>query len=132
MDFLTGDFVFRDRFAQITDEQISSACQEVLSRFAGVMSLWKICDVAIRDSKRKLCYNYLVAWLLTNQYPDKAVGVSGTGGMPLKAKKIADVSISYNMPLKEGSLLASLTTNSYGIAALEMIQTAPENFVWVT
>lgn len=132
MEFLAGDFTFRDRFRDLTDEQVTQACQEIQTRFAGVLTLWSVCRPAMRDAKRRLCMNYLVAWLLTNKYPGKAIGASGTGGLPLKSKKIADITLVYNLPLREDSLLSSLTTNTYGVAALEMIQTAPENYIWTT
>ena len=132
MDFLAGDFEFRNRFRDLSDEQVTQACQEIHARFSGILTLWRVCRADIREAKRRLCMNYLVAWLLTNKYPDQAIGVSGMGGIPLKSKHIADITLSYNLPLRESSLLSSLTTNSYGVAALEMIQTAPENYTWVT
>lgn len=129
---LAGDFMFASKFKGLTDEMISAASLEIESRFGGVQSLWKVLPPKARDAKRRLCFNYLIAWQLMNMYPECAPGLSGTGGMPLTNKSIGDVHVGYNMPLRDKSVLNNLTTNTFGLQALEMIETAPENYVWVT
>lgn len=127
------DFMFAHKFTPtLTDEIVGEACNEIESRFSGILTLWKVLPPKAREAKRRLCLNYLVAWQIMNMHPDLAPGIAGTGAMPLKYKMIGDVHLGYNMPLRDGSLLKNLTTNVFGLQALEMIQTAPENYTWVT
>lgn len=125
-----GQFRFRDRFVGLTDEQYMSALQIVNAQFSGIYSLWSILPPEDAQAKRELCINYLIAWKLVQLYPDMAVGVAGTGGMPIGSKKAGPIFIKYkNMVRQEDSVLAMLTTNQYGIEALTMIQSAPENYM---
>lgn len=128
-----GDFRFRDRFIGLTDEQFQSALQIINAEFSGVYSLWSILPPNEARAKRELCINYLLAWKLVQMYPETAVGVSGTGGIPLAMKKAGPIMLKYKgLVLQEGSVLSMLTTNSYGVEALTMIQSAPENFLLYT
>ena len=123
-------FMFRDRFVDLTDAQLMAALQAINAQFSGVYSLWSFLPPDDARAKRELCINYLLAWKLAMLYPDKAVGISGTGGMPIGSKKAGPIFIKYkNMVRQEDSTLAMLTTNQYGIEALTMIQSAPENFM---
>lgn len=125
------DFMFKDRFLDLTDIQLGTALQIVNAQFSGVYTLWAFLPPTERDAKRRLCINYLVAWQLTLLYPDQAVSSSGTGGMPLKSKKIDGITLQYKDVVRaSGSgVLDMLTTNEYGMQALMLIQSAPENYV---
>ena len=130
------DFTFGNRFRDISDPELQEAVAYVNAMFPGVSSLWgaEYCVLADieRNAKRLTCYNYLLAWYLMQNYPSKVIGgISGgsTGPIPLESKSIADVSVKFRNMVRQGSQMALLTTNSFGIQALEMIQTAPENFV---
>lgn len=129
-NFLSLDnFQFRDRFLDLTDAQLTQALQMVNAQFSGVYSLWSILPPEDARAKRELCINYLTAWKLVQLYPEQAIGVSGTGGMPLGSKKAGPIFIKYRgIVSQEGSLLEMLTTNQYGVEALTMIQSAPEQF----
>lgn len=125
-----GTFRFKDRFVGLSDSQFMEALQIVNAQFSGVYSLWSFLPPEDAHAKRELCINYLVAWKLVQLYPENATGVSGTGGMPIGSKKAGPIFIKYkNMVRQEDSVLAMLTTNQYGIEALTMIQSAPENFM---
>lgn len=125
-----NDFMFRDRFVDLTDTQFMSALQMVNAQFSGVYSLWSFLPPDDARAKRELCINYLCAWKLAQLYPENAVGVAGTGGMPIGSKKAGPIFIKYkNMVRQEDSVLATLTTNQYGIEALTLIQSAPENYM---
>lgn len=125
-----GDFIFRDKFTELTDKQLSGALQIINAQFSGVYSLWSFLPPRDAQAKRELCINYLLAWKLVQMYPDQAIGVAGTGGMPIGSKKAGPIFIKYkNMVRQEDSTLAMLTTNQYGIEALTMIQSAPENYM---
>jgi len=100
--------------------------------FPGVFYLWDrrysgMSDKEI-ESKRLWCLNYLIAWRLMELYPDKVQGIAGTGGLPLKSKRINDIGLVYKDISTQGSMKL-LETNPFGISALEMLQTAPENFL---
>lgn len=127
---LIGDFKFRDRFQDLTDDQLSQALQMVNAQFSGVYSLWSLLPPDERRAKRELCINYLLGWQLANSFPENAVGVQGTGAVPISSKKIGPITLTYrNLIRQEGGILDILTTNEFGLQALLMIQTAPENYM---
>lgn len=126
-----GDFMFSDKFIDITEPQLGTALQIINAQFSGVYSLWAFLPPDERDAKRKLCINYLVAWQLANLYPEQAILSGGSGSMPVKSKKIDYISIQYrDLVRAAGSgVLDMLTTNEWGMQALVMIQSAPENYI---
>lgn len=125
------DFMFSDNFVDLTDSQLGKALQIVNAQFSGVYSLWALLPPQERDAKRKLCINYLLAWQLVTLYPDQAILGSGSGGMPLKSKKIDYINLQYRDVVRaSGSgVLDMLTTNEWGMQALMLIQSAPENYM---
>ena len=125
------DFMFRDKFIDLTDAQLGIALQIINAQFSGVYTLWSLLPPSERDAKRRLCINYLLAWQLTMLYPDQATVSSGTGGMPLKSKSIDYIRLQYRDVVRaSGSgVLDTLTTNEWGMQALVMIQSAPENYI---
>ena len=132
IDFIQlDDFAFKDRFVDLTDAQLGNALQIINAQFSGVYTLWALLPPSERDAKRRLCISYLLAWKLADQYPDQVEGLSGMGGMPLKSKKIDYITIQYRDIVKaSGSgVLDTLTTNEFGMQALVMIQSAPENYI---
>lgn len=129
---LVGDFKFAHRFSGLTDDLLSQAIQIVNAQFSGVYSLWSLLPPPEARAKRELCINYLIAWWITNSYPKMATGVSSAGALPLSSKKIGPISLSYRDSVREsGTVLDALTSNEFGVQALLMIQTAPENYVVV-
>ena len=126
-----GDFMFSNKFIDLTDEQLGKALQIVNAQFSGVYSLWAFLPPDERNAKRKLCMNYLLAWQLATLYPDQAILSTGTGGMPLSAKKIDGVFLKFkDLVRSSGSgILDMLTTNEWGLEALMMLQSAPENYI---
>lgn len=123
-------FRFKDKFVGLSDSQFMQALQAINAQFSGVYSLWSILPPGDRHAKRELCINYLVAWKLVQMYPEMAVGVSGTGSMPLSSKKAGPIFIKYKeMVRQDESVLSMLATNQYGIEALTMIQSAPEQYM---
>lgn len=125
------DFMFSDKFVDLTDSQLGKALQIVNAQFSGVYTLWALLPPQEREAKRKLCINYLLAWQLATLYPDQAILGSGSGGMPLKSKKIDYISLQYRDVVRaSGSgVLDMLTTNEWGMQALMLIQSAPENYM---
>jgi len=125
------DFMFSEKFVDLTDSQLGMALQIVNAQFSGVYSLWALLPPQERDAKRKLCINYLLAWQLATLYPDQAILGSGSGGMPLKSKKIDYISLQYRDVVRAAGsgVLDMLTTNEWGMQALMLIQSAPENYM---
>lgn len=125
------DFKFKDKFIDLTDIQLSQAVSIINAQFSGVYSLWSFLSPDEARAKRELCINYLLAWKLMDMYPDSAIEASGMGSMPLSSKKAGPIFIKYRDTVRQSGsgLLESLTTNSYGIQALAMIQSAPEMYM---
>lgn len=125
------DFMFSDHFIDLTDAQLGRALQIVNAQFSGVYSLWALLPPTERDAKRKLCINYLLAWQLAMLYPEQAIVNGGSGSMPVKSKKVDYISIQYRDVVRSAGsgMLDLLTTNEWGMEALVMIQSAPENYI---
>lgn len=126
-----ADFKFKDNFTDLTSMQLSQALSIINAQFSGVYSLWSFLSPDEARAKRELCINYLLAWKLMDMYPDSVVNASGMGSMPLSSKKAGPIFIKYRDTVRQSGsgLLESLTTNSYGMQALAMIQSAPEMFM---
>lgn len=126
-----GDFRFRDKFTELTELEFGNALQMVNAQFSGVYSLWATMPPAERLAKRELCINYLIGWQLMLMNPDSVDGMSSVGGMPLDSKRIGPIALKYrNLVRQSGSgVLDMLTTNTFGLLALQMLQSAPENYL---
>lgn len=122
-----NDFKFSSNFPTLSDTDINNAYEIVSVMFSGIMQLWAVLDPPIRDSKRSLCMNLLVAWYLLDANPASATGVLGNGGMALTSKSIGGTSLSFaDMDAQEG--IKQLNSNVFGQKALTMIQSAPERY----
>jgi len=120
-------FKYAENFPNLTDTEINDAYEIVSIMFSGVNQLWGVLNAEVRDLKRSLCMNRLVAWYLLDMNPTSATGVIGNGGMALSSKSIGGTSLSFqDMDAQEG--LKQLNTNVFGQKALAMIQGAPERF----
>lgn len=119
--------MFAGNFPILTDDEINSAYEFVSVMFSGVLSLWGVLSAEIREKKRTLCMNLLVAWYLLDTKPQSASGVLGNGGMAVSSKSIGGTSLSFEgMDAQEG--IKQLNSNVFGQKALIMIQGAPERF----
>lgn len=119
--------MFAGNFPTLTDDEINSAYRLVSVMFSGVLSLWGVLSAEIREQKRTLCMNLLVAWYLLDTKPQSASGVLGNGGMAVSSKSIGGTSLSFEgMDAQEG--IKQLNSNVFGQKALIMIQGAPERF----
>lgn len=117
--------MFAGNFPTLTDDEINSAYEFVSVMFSGVLSLWGVLSAEIREKKRTLCMNLLVAWYLLDTRPQSASGVLGNGGMAVSSKSIGGTSLSFEgMDAQEG--IKQLNSNVFGQKALIMIQGAPE------
>lgn len=109
---------------------LDTAIEDVYTMFEGVNRLWDTAPPEIYFEKTQLCFSLLVAWYITDMYPQFAVGVLTSGGIPVRKKKISTVSIEFgnpeNVPLREGykDLLAPLRSNTFGYKAYQMIRSS--------
>lgn len=129
---------FLERYAQnfpdLTldeNERLLDGCIEsVYTMFDGVSVLWSHLERNVYCDKTRLCYALLVAWYITDLYPDFAVGVASSGGIPVKSKKIGGTSITFADTQREAGsqnnagLLSSLKSNAYGAKAYMMIKSS--------
>lgn len=122
-----NDFKFADNFPTLTDTQINNAFEIVSVMFSGVLQCWRSLAAPLRDAKRELCLNLLIAWYLLDTNPSSAVGVMGNGGMAVSSKSIGGTSLSFDgMDAQEG--IKQLNSNVFGQKALMLIQSIPERF----
>jgi hypothetical protein len=125
---LPAEFLYIAKFPTLTDTDIQAAIDAIEAQYYGVIfDSWNSLDSEIRDKKRFLVENLLIAWYLANTNPASLEGVVANG-LPLSSKSAGGVSISMDaMPVQEG--MENLKTNTFGIQALQMILSMPERFV---
>jgi hypothetical protein len=122
---MSFEFKYSRNFTGLIQDDYDNAYDEICTRYSGVASLWAVLDTVTQEAKRILCYNYLVAWYLADMYPFKVKGID-SDGRPLSSKSIGGVSVSFATLGNRDSTLQELTTNTFGLKAKAMIETAPE------
>lgn len=126
---LATDFIFDCNFQGVEPSDIERASDAARTVFYGVSTLWGVLPRDVAEQKRELCYQYLTAWQLAMWYPTKVSGVANNGGLPLQSKSIKDIALVFKDMARQGGSLEELQTNPFGVQALSMIQSAPENFM---
>ena len=119
------DFDHKNSFSGITTTEFDVASTIVKATWAGVSSMWAVCDSAVKTAKRDVCYGLLIAWYLTDHHPDKVVGVDTDGGRPVASKRAKDIHIQFKT-LGLPAALEILSSNSFGLLAAQMLYGAPE------
>lgn len=125
---LAGDFKFASRFNNLPNGAVEEAIDYIEVAWSGIRTLWSKLALDVREAKRDLCINYLVAWYLADLYPGTIQGVFTQNGANLRSKNIGGTEVSFN-PRKVQASLEVLTTNIFGIRALDMITTCPDMFL---
>ena len=121
---------FPDLLAEDKNDFLDTCIADVYTLFYGVGDLWSHMDRKEYETKTQLCYGLLVAWYITDLFPDLSLGVVSTGGIPLKSKQIGGVKVMFgDMASTAGAvnnadLLQSLKSNTYGAKAYFMIKTS--------
>lgn len=129
---------FRQRYGQnfpdlLSDEQnefLDTCISDVYTLFYGVGDLWSLHPRRTYEDKTRLCYGLLVAWYITDLFPDYSLGTISTGGIPIKAKSIGGVKIQFGDiassagAINNADLLQALKSNVYGAKAYLMIKTS--------
>lgn len=110
------------------DELLDTAIDTVYNIFAGVKDIWSHLERDVYVNKTQICYGLLVAWYLTDMYPEQAEGIASSGGIPIKSKKIGGTQITYADSGRSAgnknnaNLLESLKSNAFGAKAYFMIK----------
>ena len=121
---------FPDLLGEEKNEFLDTCINDVYTLFYGVGDLWSHMSRREYVDKTQLCYGLLVAWYITDLFPDYSVGVISTGGIPIKSKQIGGVKIMFGDALNtagavnNADLLHSLNSNAYGAKAYMMIKTS--------
>lgn len=121
---------FPDLLVEEKNDFLDTCINDVYTLFYGVGDLWE--HMARREyiDKTQLCYGLLVAWYITDLFPDYSVGVMSMGGIPLKSKHIGGTKITFGDTastagaINNADLLQSLKSNSFGAKAYLMIKTS--------
>lgn len=123
---------YGDSFPDLLSEEkntfLDTCIDDVYTLFYGVGDLWS--HMARREyvDKTQLCYGLLVAWYITDLFPDLSLGVVSSGGIPIKMKSIGGTKIQFGDTastagaFNNADLLQSLKSNSYGAKAYFMIK----------
>lgn len=123
-----ADFTFGYNFTGLTNDQISTAIDECEVTWSGIYTMWSKAEQVLRDKKRLLCMNYIVAWYLADMYPKAVKDIATMGGIPLSSKSIggaANVSLSFR-ERKVPTGMEQFTSNVFGMKALDMIMNSPD------
>lgn len=121
---------FPDLLSQDKNDFLNTCIEDVYTLFYGVGELWEHMNRKEYVTKTQLCYGLLVAWYITDMFPDFAVGVVSSGGIPLKMKQIGGVKIQFGDTasnagaVNNADLLQSLKSNAFGSKAYMMIKTS--------
>lgn len=121
---------FPDLLPTDKNEFLDTCINDVYTLFYGVGDLWS--HMARREyvDKTQLCYGLLIAWYITDLFPDLSLGVVSSGGIPIKMKSIGGTKIQFGETassagaVNNADLLQSLKSNSYGAKAYLMIKTS--------
>lgn len=121
---------FPDLLDDSKDDFLSVAIEDVYTLFYGVGDLWSHMDREQYVLKTQLCYGLLLAWYITDLYPEYAVGVMSSGAIPIRAKVIGGVKVQFGDTastagaFNNADLLQSLKSNAFGAKAYMMIKTS--------
>lgn len=121
---------FPDLLPENKNDLLDTCIDDVYTLFYGVGDLWSHMDRKQYVEKTQLCYGLLVAWYITDLFPDLSLGVVSSGGIPIKMKSIGGTKIQFGDTastagaVNNADLLQSLKSNSYGAKAYLMIKTS--------
>ena len=119
---------FPDLLVEEKNDFLDTCIEDTYTLFYGVSDLWSHLGRKEYELKTQMCYGLLVAWYITDVFPDYAVGVTSSGGIPIKMKSIGGTKIQFadnsNGNTSYADLLQSLKSNSFGAKAYLMIKTS--------
>lgn len=121
---------FPDLLSKDKNNLLDTSISDVYTLFHGVRELWEHLDRQTYVEKTQMCYGLLVAWYITDLFPNYAIGVMSSGGIPLKSKMIGGVKVQFGEAAStagaynNADLLQSLKSNAFGAKAYTMIKTS--------
>ena len=121
---------FPDLLVEEKNDFLDTCIEDTYTLFYGVSDLWLHLGRKEYELKTQMCYGLLVAWYITDLFPDFTVGVMSAGGIPLKSKQIGGVKIMFGDTkntagaVNNADLLQSLKSNTFGAKAYLMIKTS--------
>jgi hypothetical protein len=121
---------FPDLLPEDKNDFLDTCIEDIYTLFYGVGDLWFHMEREQYVSKTQLCYGLLLAWYITDLFPDLSLGVVSSGGIPVRMKSIGGVKIQFGDTastagaVNNADLLQSLKSNSYGAKAYLMIKTS--------
>jgi hypothetical protein len=118
---------FPGLMAEEHDGLIQDAIDTVYAMFPGIGTLWDIHPKQTWHDKTGVCYRFLAAWFIADNYPEFVAGVPVMGGIPLKRKHVDGVDLTFADRTSGGNkeyqdLLESLQSNTWGNKARLMIR----------
>ena len=123
---LLNDFRFANSFFGLTDAQLQLELDEVEIAWSGIRTMWSKIREPIRTQKIELCLNYISAWYIADLHPLSVTGgVFASGGSPIVSKSFDGLSVTY-AGRKVPSGMEQLTSNAFGLKALDMIVNCPD------
>lgn len=121
---------FPDLLSEEKNDFLDTCIADTYTLFYGVGDLWSHMSRKEYELKTQMCYGLLVAWYISDLFPDMSLGVLASGGIPIKSKQIGDVKLTFGDTastagaVNNGDLLQSLKSNIYGVKAYLMIKTS--------
>lgn len=120
------DFPYLKYFSPLTREEYEEAYEAVVAMWSGVFDLWQTLPAPVAFRKRGTVAALLIAWYLTDMYPERLQqGMQGGAGGVVAAKALRSVSITFRDPALPDAYFA-LKSNQFGIKAAYLIHSAPE------
>jgi hypothetical protein len=109
------------------DGLIQDAIDTVYAIFTGVNTIWDVHTAKVWYEKTHVCYRFLTAWYIADNYPEFVASAPVMGGVLLKRKKIDGVDLTFADPADNGNRnyqdsLESLKSNPWGNKARLMIR----------
>ena len=121
---------FPDLLPEEKNDFLDTCINDIYTLFYGVGELWSHLEREIYVQKTQLCYGLLIAWYIADVFPDYALGIVSSGGIPIKSKSIGGVKIQFGETASTAGsvnnvdLLNSLKSNAFGAKAYLMIKTS--------
>lgn len=121
---------FPDLLPEEKNDFLDTCINDIYTLFYGVGELWSHLEREIYVQKTQLCYGLLIAWYIADVFPDYALGIVSSGGIPIKSKSIGGVKIQFGETastagsVNNADLLNSLKSNAFGAKAYLMIKTS--------
>lgn len=122
---------FPDLLPPAMDTFLNAAIADVYTMFTGVSTIWSHMGDDEYFTKTQLCFGLLLAWYIADMYPEYAVGVVTSSGVPIKGKSIGGIKISFGDPNASGGtskgyrdVLSPLKSNAFGNKAYLMLMSS--------